>query len=151
MKRAELCFSICLLVVGMVFFIRSFQYNAFSNICGVGPAFFPRAVSIIFICLTAANIWSLLRNKSFSNSKGIFKKENVFQQVFFIIAIIVTLFLINILGMLLSLFLFLVVGLHYFEKVSWLKSAVVGVVLTIGIYLIFVKWCNLSLPSGIFL
>lgn len=151
MKRAELFLSICLLAVGLVFFVKSFEYDAFSRISGVGPGFFSRGISFIFICLLVVNIISVIRNNSNSSSNNPFNKKSAIQQILFLVTIIATLFLMKLLGMVLSLALFLIIGLRYFENISWLKSAFVSAVLTVGIYVIFVEWCNLSLPKGIFL
>ncbi len=148
MKRAELWFSSCLLLVSIGFFLMSFQLDAFSNISGVGPALFPRGIALMLICLSAIDIWGVIRNKPASVSKG--NKEVVKLQIFFVITIIIAIFLINILGMLLTLALFLIVGLHYFEKLLWSKSLIISAVLTLGIYLIFVKCFDIILPSGIF-
>jgi hypothetical protein len=152
LARVERWFSLLVLAVVAVFFIVSFQYNILSPISGVGGAFLPRIVSLILLFLVGFYVWGVFRNKSTTDSnKDAPTKEQVMRQILLAIALLACLFFVEILGMLITLGLFLLFGLHYLEKISWVKSIVFSIVTMVCFFLLFVQWLNVRLPSGLFL
>lgn len=152
MAYAERLFSLFVLISVSMFFFISFQYEMFSSIGGVGGAFLPRIISFLLLFLVSLYVWNVFRNKSsISNREDRSAKGIVTKQLFMAIILLVCLFLIDIFGMLPTLGLFLLISLHYIEKVTWVKSALFSVLIITFLYFIFVKWLNIILPSGLFL
>ncbi|MDS9470922.1 tripartite tricarboxylate transporter TctB family protein [Sporosarcina pasteurii] len=152
MAYAERSFSFLLLIIVAVFLIASFQYEMFSTVGGVGGAFLPRSLAVILLILVGYYVWSVSRNKSTAASaEDLPIKKVVIKQFLLALTFYLTLFLINKLGMLTTLGLFLIGSLYYFENNSWRKSILIGTVTIICVYFIFVHWLNIILPSGLFI
>lgn len=155
LAHGERWFSLSILAVVLVFFIRSFQYNMFSPITGLGEAFVPRIVAILLLFFVLFYVWNVFQNKSESDSTDDredirLKKKAKIKQGLFLFMLIASFLLIEILGMIVSLGLFLIFSLRFIEKHSWFMSILVSVVTMVLLYLIFVKWVNVVLPSGMF-
>lgn len=122
-----------------------------SPISGVGEAFFPRIISLILLFLVGFYVWKVFKNKlTTTKEKDDFAKEAIKRQLLFGVLLILCVILIKIAGMLIVLGLFMIAALHYLENISWFKSIVLSVVTMIGLFLLFVQWLNVRLPSGIF-
>lgn len=151
MERLERWFSLCVLIVAITFFIGSFQYPMFGNFAYIGEAFVPRIVSAILICLVGLYVWGVFKGKVIGASDEDPTKKMIINQIALAVLLFVSLFLINILGMLPTLGLFILVSLHYLERVSWLKSVVFTVVSIVSMFIIFDQLLGIRLPQGIFL
>src|SRR5699024_7366033 len=142
-------FAIFIFLLVLVFFIGTFQYSMFSTRSVIGEGFLPRTLSFIIICLVAIYIWKAFRNRSkFNNVRvGTPEKKVVKNQILLLVMLVGCLFLINILGMLLSLGLFIVLSLRYLERISWKISIIFGVGGVVAIFLIFIQGLGIRLPS----
>lgn len=153
MVYVERSFSLVMLIIVSVFVFVSFDYDMFSSTIGVGEGFLPRIISIsLFLCIVLYVLTSFFQNRITDSNyyKFTFIKSTVIKQLIMGTMIIVSLFLINIIGMLSTLALLILFSLHYMEKLSWSKSIISSAISTLFLYLIFVKWLNISLPDGIF-
>ncbi len=117
----------------------------------LGAGFFPRVISIIIMIMTFIYFLSTFRNNN--ENQGTPKpidKQKVKVQLIFCLSLIVTLLLISVLGMLVSLGLFMITILKLFEKMSWRRSIIFSAAMMILIQIVFVQWLGLVMPTGIF-
>lgn len=150
MVWTERIFSLFLLLIGIIFFLTSFQYEMLADSGGIGSAFLPRVLSGILICLSLFYFWNVLKQKKVIKSDRVVHRQIIKQQFIFIAALFLGLFFVKILGLLVTWGLFLIGGLYYFERTSWKKSIVFSVVAMVCLYFIFVQWLKVSFPTGIF-
>ncbi|HLR51550.1 MAG TPA: tripartite tricarboxylate transporter TctB family protein [Candidatus Avamphibacillus sp.] len=150
MVLVERVFCLCILLVVTIFFVVSFQYEMISSISGVGAGFLPSITAFILLFLVIYYVLKVFRNKSTSaNSNDTFTREIVIRQIILIISLFSCLFLVQILGMIITIGLFLIGTLHFLEKVSWVKSIVISTVITLCVFFLFTQWLNVKLPTGV--
>lgn len=115
----------------------------------LGAGFFPQVISIILMIMILIYLIGLFRKGNVKQeNSNIIDKEKIKKQVLFSGALIVTLLLINVVGMLISLGIFTVIILKTFEKMSWRRSIVFSFITMIILHLVFVNWLGLVLPTG---
>jgi hypothetical protein len=151
LARTERWFSLCILGTVLVFFIVSFQYSFISNVSGVGAAFVPRIILFFLLCLSLYYVWTNFKKQPDEQQESSSPPKIVKKQMTLAIMLALCLAVIPLLGMLVSLGLFLIFALHYFENISWVKSLAFSVISIIVMYLLFVKWLKIILPNGVFL
>ena len=117
---------------------------------GIGSAFLPRVLSGVLICLSLIYIYEVFMQKKFIENGEASFKEIYLKQFIFIFSLFLGLFLVEIIGLLVTWGVFLIGGLYYFERISLIKSTIFSVVTIICLYFIFVQWLKVSFPTGIF-
>lgn len=150
MVWTERTLSLFLLLIGLAFFLTSFQYEMLADSGGIGSAFLPRVLSGILIFLSLFYLWNVFKQKQATKSNKKVRRLIIKKQFIFIAALFVGLFLVNILGLIVTWSLFLIGGLHYFERTSWKKSILFSIVTMVCLYFIFVQWLKVSFPTGVF-
>lgn len=128
---------------GSVFAIVGFlQLGFWNNVDGPMPGFFP---SIMAVVMVLASILALLQ--SFKEEKETdYKKE----EILVIVAGISIFALAFIIGLLPTIFLYVVLWLKFFEKESWKNIVVVlcvAAAISIGVFYI---WLGVQFPMGFF-
>lgn len=146
----ERYFVLFLLIVSAVFLVMSFELPLYSmNVGALGSGFFPRIMSILLVILLGIYFIQLLRGKSDQQAEGL-NKQVVLKQIILVVALIATLFLVQIIGMLPSIGLFMFMMLTFVLKIHWLKSLIFTISVLIVMYGIFVLWLESPLPKGVF-
>jgi uncharacterized membrane protein len=151
LARTERWFSLCILGTVLVFFIVSFQYSFISNVNGIGAAFVPRIILFFLLCLSVYYVWTKFKKQTDEQQASSSSPTVVKKQMTLAIMLVLCVAVIPLLGMLVSLGLFLIFALRYFENIPWVKSIAFSVISIIVMYLLFVKWLKIILPYGIFL
>src|SRR5699024_8086845 len=134
---------IFLLFVSGTFLINSMLTLPLYNRGVLGPGFFPVMISTILILLLLLSlIISLKKLKKNTNdsTKPRVSKKTKFKRLNFVIVLLGSVALINVLGMLASLGIFLFVGLLFVEKLTWVKSLQFSLGMVLFIYFVFDKW-----------
>lgn len=141
----EKIFSIFLLSISMIgyHFARSFE-NGFMIDNGLGAGFFPKAVCIVLGILSL-----IMFIKSFKNNSNYkFCKDN--KNTFIVMGLcIIYLFLMQRIGYLLSTIIFSLGVINVLDRKKIIINIMFSVIFTIGIYYLFSKVFNVSLPTGI--
>lgn len=139
-----------LLLLGVLGLIGSLNLDLMSREGAPGPGLWPLLLSIILIFLSAGSIITS-KMKGKENSQPFFIREYLPKQILFIIILIISFLLINVVGMLISIGLLAFVTLLKIEGKSWMNSLVSSVLSVLVMYLIFDYWLGLTLPTGSFL
>ncbi len=148
-KKKSIIVSVMFLAFGIFMFVMSLSLKAMMQ-NDVGSGFFPKVISVVFIAMSAARLIMAVREKegeakpADSDMKGGWETVLLigayclaFQPVGFIISTIVYLFL-------------QILVLTPAERKSIPVAAIISVVASVAIYVLFNYVINSPLPKGIF-
>lgn len=141
----EKVFSIFLLLVSLIgyYLARGFE-SGFMIDNGLGAGFFPKLVCLILGVLSV-----LMFIKSFRD-KNIYKFSKDNKNTFIIIGLcVVYLFLMEKIGYLLATIIFSISVIMTLDRKNIIMSILFSIIFPIGIYYLFSKVFNVSLPTGI--
>ena len=147
----ERLMGIIIAILGLIMFLNTLTMSFMMLVDDPGPTLLPRVVSIALIACGLG----LAFYKSKDARPVVFKlNENSKRMVISFIALLIYAILFNVLGYMLSTFVFLSFLTWYLTKQKntaaiW-KSLLNGLVVTAIIYLVFTQLLNVILPSGIF-
>lgn len=146
----ERYFVLFLLIVSSVFLVMSFGLPLYSmNVGALGSGFFPRIMSFLLVIFIGIYFIQTLRGKSDQQAEGL-NAQVLLKQILLIVFLIATLFLIQIIGMLPGIGLFMFIMLTFVLKIHWIRSLIFTLSVLIVMYGIFVLWLESPLPQGIF-
>ena len=117
----------------------------------IGPGFFPRYIAILLLLTVAISLAKTFCVKKEQNKTFFMHKNTALKVLYFCIALIVSISAIPFLGMILSIFLFMLYGFIHIENNSFVKSLAVAAVTSLIIFLIFKVWLGVPLPESSFL
>jgi hypothetical protein len=146
----EMVFAVVFLVLALLLFQQSMELSFILETGVIGAGFFPRLLTIILIVLTGFYLLNLILKRNKGNGKESLQKQVIWKQVYLAGAVVLVVFLGEILGLLVTIGLFLLVTLVIIEKLTLIKSAVISLSAVICIYLIFDVWLRMPMPMGIF-
>lgn len=141
----EKIFSIFLLLVSLIgyYLARGFE-SGFMTDNGLGAGFFPKLVCIILAILSI-----VMFVKSFKDKK-IYKFSKNNKNTFIIIGLCIGyLFLMEKIGYLLSTIIFSFSVIITLDRKNLIMNVIFSIIFPIGIYYLFSKVFNVSLPTGI--
>lgn len=141
----EKIFSIFLLLVSLIgyYLARGFE-SGFMIDNGLGAGFFPKLVCIILAILSI-----VMFVKSFKD-KNIYKFSKNNKNTFIIIGLCIGyLFLMEKIGYLLSTIIFSFSVIITLDRKNLIMNVIFSIIFPIGIYYLFSKVFNVSLPTGI--
>ena len=141
----EKIFSILLLLVSLIGYClaRGFE-SGFMIDNGLGAGFFPKLVCIILAILSI-----VMFIKSFKD-KNIYKFSKNNKNTFIIIGLCIGyLFLMEKIGYLLSTIIFSFSVIITLDRKNLIMNVIFSIIFPIGIYYLFSKVFNVSLPTGI--
>lgn len=147
----ERLMGLIIVALGLIMFLNTLTMSFMMLADDPGPTLLPRVVSIALIACGLG----LAFYKDKDARQVTFKlNENSKRMVISFVALLVYAVLFNVLGYVLSTFLFLSFLTWYLTKEKnraaiW-KSVLNGFIVTVVIYLVFTQLLNVILPSGIF-
>jgi putative tricarboxylic transport membrane protein len=136
--------AIAFLAVGALFMVESLRISKSAYGSAVGPNVFPFLLGLILVLLS---IKLLLETTRYVDSYK--KKQPLQYKKFFIILIAAVIYaaLLETVGYVIMTFLFLVVGFQTMEKGTLWKSVVIAACFSLGVYGLYVKLLQGTLPS----
>ncbi len=157
----QLIFSAALLVFSLLFtFYGLSTLELYDPIGRPGPGYFPLIIGVLLIIFTAVNCIKDFKN--FKDFKGYIADAGKLSgcggsdQTYFkdsaVTLGLITIFILTLepLGSILSMLVFTGLFLLYFNKGKHLFNVVYGLMLPIGVYLLFEVLLRAGLPKGIF-
>jgi putative tricarboxylic transport membrane protein len=113
-----------------------------------GPGFLPFILACILVVLSLALIASQWKKRG---GKAPFWPDGSWlRPLLGTVAFALYAFLIDLLGFLLTTFIFLVLWMWLIENIAWRQIAAVSIGVTVVLYLIFGYFLEVPLPGGIF-
>ncbi len=150
MQKGNRVFSIVCLGISVWLIVESSKYNYIVKYTP-GPGFFPFWLGLVLSLFSIALLIETYTKKDNRNLKEPGRLPG--KQALYRIGAI-TLFiagfslLMTSLGFVLSVMLFVSGLLFFMEKISVVKSAMTGLIMSVCVYLIFVYWMGIGLPAG---
>ena len=139
---------------GLVFAMFGLATSAYSllalktgTINQPGPGMFPLicGVGIVIMCL----LWLFRNRNECRTSEPLWSQKNWVRPVLAVGSMVVYAALMEVLGYSLSTLLFLITWQVLIEHEKWRKTAIIAIVGTVSMYIIFVYLLKVALPEGI--
>ncbi|NLG33008.1 MAG: hypothetical protein GX550_05770 [Syntrophomonadaceae bacterium] len=146
---AERIFTGFLLMVGFVALLGCHDLPLHNIRGALGPGFLPSSIAIIMIILLAIHMLKLFR-QPVTGEKAFVDVIACKRQIGLVTALIGSVLMSYVFGMLVSLGLFIMLELIIIEKIPWPKSLLVSLVTILVVFIVFEKWLGLQFIKGIF-
>lgn len=143
-KKFDRIAGIAFLLIGILFFVESQRISDSAYGSTVGPKIFPMGLGIILILLSIRLLYETFKYKSEDS-----QKEQLQYKKFLIIfgGAVLYAFFLEIVGYVVSTFLFLFIAFQTMERGKTLSSVVIAAVFSFGIYYLFSELLGGSLPG----
>lgn len=148
---AEILFSVLFFLVILVCFFQVIDLNIILSNGMFGSGLFPLAFTVVLMLLLLLHILNTIRarRKTPITDQPPVDLRILLKQLFLVGSLILLIWLVNFLGMLITLGIFLLFSLRIIENVSWKRSAIFGLGGVICIYFVFVFCLGIDLPKGV--
>lgn len=143
----DLVVALLIFVIGAVVAEESYRLGSSWGSDGPEAGYFPFYVGLL-ICLSGAVVFvqSLVRSKT---ERGVFVSGPQFRQVLVILLPSIGYVLgVQLIGIYVSSALFILLFMKIAGRYSWLRSAVVGGIVSVSAFVLFEIWFKIPLPKG---
>ncbi|QRG65306.1 tripartite tricarboxylate transporter TctB family protein [Brevibacillus choshinensis] len=137
--------SILFALIGAMFVVESRSISASAYGSQVGPNIFPLGLGIILILLSLRSFWETLKKKN-PQATNASEKGNYRRFLSILAATLLYVFLLEVLGYVISTFLFLAFAFRMMGNGSLVKSIVVSLAFSAGVYYLYVYLLQGTLP-----
>ena len=148
MKKGLIGVSIVLIVMSIYVMVESSRFERTMKM-GIGIGFLPFWMSAIIGFLALLLLINIFRGRITFEDKPVFPKENFFRMVSMVIALILYLISIDIIGYMISTFLFLFATIFILQRSRLIYVLFSAAVFTSILYGIFKLWLKSPLPTGL--
>ena len=148
MTKQERTAGLIFAMFGVATGVYSFTALTIGSIGQPGPGLFPLicGFGIVLLCL----IWLFQHRNDVCGSEPLWFEGNWHGPLTAVVIMVVYTALMEELGYVLSTLLFLIAWQMIIEREKWRKTALIAVVGTLSMYLLFVYLLKVALPEGIF-
>ena len=137
-------------LLAILFLAGYYTYLAFagldylSSAGRIGPGFMPRIIGVSLVAMCALSLYADMKQLSAGEPMSPGWRNAA------LLALLSGIFvgLLEVLGGLLSMMVFMAAGLWIFNRGRPLQNALVAVLMPVGIYLVFSVWLKASMPRG---
>ncbi|MGO0062524.1 tripartite tricarboxylate transporter TctB family protein [Brevibacillus fluminis] len=136
--------SLIFLAIGILFVVGSRSISASAYGSEVGPDIFPLGLGSLLVLLSLRLFYETFRYRHVQKEKGTLDYKRF---LIILAAAILYALLLEEIGYIISTFLFLTIGFQTMQKGKWLSTLLIAGAFSIGIYLIYVKLLEGSLPG----
>ncbi|AGT32264.1 transporter [Geobacillus genomosp. 3] len=143
-KTADRIAAVAFLAVGALFMVESLRISKSAYGSAVGPNVFPFLLGLVLVLLS---IKLLFETRSYPDAAGGKLQRQYKKFLIILAAAIVYAALLETVGYVIMTFLFLVVGFQTMEKGSLWKSIAIAAGFSLGVYGLYVKLLQGTLPS----
>ena len=147
MTKQERNAGVLILIFGLAVAAYSMTVLSLGSIKQPGPGMFPLicGVGIVFLC----SLWLIRGNNGILCSEPLWRERNWKNPAVCILILLVYTALMEDLGYLPSTLLFLVAWQILIERANWRRTAIIAIIGTTVMYLLFVYLLSVALPMGI--
>ena len=146
MRRGEQIFIILIILFSVIILVNSTKLPLKAEYT-IGPGFLPMIVSILMILISIAILFQNYQKRESLKQKPMFDERNDFTRLMLFFALLlISILLMNYLGIIIPLILFMIITFRFIEKYSWVTTLKVSIVSNIIFYLIFKVWLGVPLP-----
>ena len=148
MKYSEIIGGIFWLLLGIIFTILATGYQI-GRVTQPGPGFLPLGVGLLLIVFSLVILGQGLQSLKNLEAVVPFSKPGGLKKVAYIVLLLLVLgFFFEEIGLLITVFLLLTLSMLVAELKSWKKIIFLGLVTTLGVYILFVLLLSQQLPRG---
>jgi len=148
MKYSEIIGGIFWLLLGIIFTILATGYQI-GSVTQPGPGFLPLGVGLLLIVFSLVILGQGLQSLKNLEAVVPFSKPGGLKKVAYIVLLLLVLgFFFEETGLLITVFLLLTLSMLVAELKSWKKIIFLGLVTTLGVYILFVLLLSQQLPRG---
>ncbi|OGP28565.1 MAG: hypothetical protein A2038_06780 [Deltaproteobacteria bacterium GWA2_57_13] len=148
MKYSEIIGGIFWLLLGIIFTILATGYQI-GSVTQPGPGFLPLGVGLLLIVFSLVILGQGLQSLKNLEAVVPFSKPGGLKKVAYIVLLLLVLgFFFEEIGLLITVFLLLTLSMLVAELKSWKKIIFLGLVTTLGVYILFVLLLSQQLPRG---
>ena len=148
LRTMEIVVAALFLVFGVTFAIASYQLGSGWSDDGPQSGYFPFYINLIISIASAATLVQALRDRT-PKSAGAFVERGQLRQVSAVlIPAAVYILGIQLFGIYLASAVYIAVFMVWLGNYSWVKSASLGLVISVSVYLLFEVWFKVSLHKG---
>lgn len=137
--------SIVFLLIGVLFVWESRKISQSSYGSNVGPDIFPMGLGIVLILLSIRLFYEVMRAQN--AAEGDQPRPDYKRFLLILGASILYAYFLEDIGYVIGTFVFLLFGFQVIKRGQWLTSLIVSAVFSYGIYFLFVKVLEGSLPG----
>lgn len=137
------CVSSAFLIIGLLFIIGSFQISTSTYGSNVGPGIFPLGLGMILTMLSISLWYQTFSYKQQSKEK---KQKNYKKLILTVVALCFYISLFELLGYVISTFLFLLATFQIMEHSKLIVSVIISALFSLGVYYFYVVILQGSLP-----
>lgn len=143
-------------ILTILFLLFTIAYSLESWGLSKEALIFPR---ILYFVISVTGLMTILESISITDNEGVminkrfeFEKVNLsFDLKIFIIGLFLFIALLEILGTMISIVLFLIFCMYFLGVRNWVLIISISILSTLFIYGVFKLWLSIQLPSGFFL
>jgi putative tricarboxylic transport membrane protein len=151
-NRGALIEGIIILILGVVAFSESIRLilekDPTTVYDAIGPGYYVFFLSLLLLVAGVAHLMSNLRKRVI---KSVFMKKGVRTKILSMIGTLALyLILIDVLGYLSSTLIFFLVEFRLAGVTSWRTTILMTLIVTAAYYFVFVEYCSMVFPRGIF-
>lgn len=139
---AKVLTSVVLLLATVVYLVAGLQYDVLTSNGRLGAGFFPRVIGVGLVLATAFNVVKDLRARRDGETGYGRDAAGV------AVALIAFVALLNVVGGVVAMAVFLFATLALLNRGRWLTNGVVSVALPVALFLLFSVWLNAPFPEG---
>lgn len=138
--------GIVFLVISLLFISGSLQISGSAYGSAVGPKTFPLILGILLGLLSLRLLYESFKKNAETEQK---EKSQMYYKNFGIIIVSAILYvcLLELIGFVISTFLFLLVAFQVMEKGKIIASIIIAAVFSIGVYMMYVNFLGGALPK----
>ena len=147
-RAMEIIVAVLLLAFGVTIAWASYKLGARWADDGPQAGYFPFYIGVIIVISSAITLMQALRGQT-SNAGHAFVERGQLKQILVVLLPALAYVLaIQWFGIYLSSAVYIAVFMAWLGKYAWWKSALLGVVVSAGLYVMFEKWFQVALHKG---
>ena len=148
MRRADRIAGAVLLALAVAFSVGALKHYAYWGENGPGPAFLPVWVGVVMAVLATALLVGALRSQEPGES-WLPRGAGLTRLVVVLGATVTLVALLNVVGMVLGTFLFLIVLVRFLDRTPWPLTFVVAFAVAGANFLVFTRWLKVPMPASV--
>lgn len=138
-----------LLILLSVLVLRASLKLGLGTVNRPGPGFMPLLVSLLVICLSLiVFITDVVSAKNISGRSSRFQ-GNLIRPIILVMALSIYTFSLNTIGYLIATYLLVFSMITMFDPKKWYLHTVIAAVIVLASYILFVRWLQVQLPTGL--
>jgi hypothetical protein len=149
-RTMEIIVALLLLVIGAVVAIDSFRLGARWSDEGPQSGYFPFYIGLIICISSLGTLLHTVLGKAGDGSRGFVERGQLRQVLAVLLPAAFYILGIQLVGMYVASAVYIAVFMIWLGSYSWFKSVMLGVAVSVSLFVMFEVWFKVPLPKGMF-